>query len=195
MTPFRPRRHLFPALLIAGTVLAAGQEAPPYREPPASDLVRVFPDLRGDRARLVREAAEAFRRLETDARRDGVRIAILSAFRGSAEQDLLFRRATRKYGSPGRASMVVKPGGFSEHQTGRAVDLGDKDRPDKNFKQSFERTAAFLWLRRNAARYGFTLSYPVHDPPRTTYEPWHWFHGRTEAGPASGADKKDGSST
>lgn len=73
--------------------------------------------------------------------------------------------------------------GQSEHQLGTAVDLVTKI-PGIGYEPEpeMDRTPGFAWLRANAFRYGYAMSYPrgagdVRSPnPRTgyVYEPWHW---------------------
>ena len=70
--------------------------------------------------------------------------------------------------------------GYSEHHTGRAVDLTTPGTPP--LLEAFERTAAFAWLERHAARFGFVMTYPRNNPLGVIYEPWHWtFHEATTA--------------
>ena len=72
--------------------------------------------------------------------------------------------------------------GSSEHQSGLCVDLMTTSM--SNLDRSFEDTAAFAWLQKNAARFGFILRYPEGKESITgyTYEPWHYrFVGRDAA--------------
>ena len=62
--------------------------------------------------------------------------------------------------------------GYSEHHSGRALDIGTPGEPPA--EESFERTPAFAWLRGNAAGHGFVMSYPRDNPHGIVYEPWHW---------------------
>ena len=62
--------------------------------------------------------------------------------------------------------------GFSEHHTGRAVDLGTHD--CEALEEEFEQTDAFVWLERNAESFGFAMSYPRGNASGFAYEPWHW---------------------
>src|SRR5690606_41627176 len=62
--------------------------------------------------------------------------------------------------------------GWSEHHSGRAVDISAPGEPPA--EESFEATPAFAWLRANAAGLGFTMSYPRDNPHGIVYEPWHW---------------------
>jgi len=38
----------------------------------------------------------------------------------------------------------------------------------------FGETDAFAWLKANAARFGFVMSFPLNNPWGFIYEPWHW---------------------
>jgi len=67
---------------------------------------------------------------------------------------------------------VNTPPGYSEHHTGRAVDLATPGCPP--LTEEFETTAAFAWLVRHAHRFGFTMRYPRGNRFGIAYEPWHW---------------------
>jgi D-alanyl-D-alanine carboxypeptidase len=62
--------------------------------------------------------------------------------------------------------------GFSEHHTGRAVDVGSPENV-RHLEESFELTAEYSWLVRRAEEFGFTQSYP-RGRSGVAYEPWHW---------------------
>jgi zinc D-Ala-D-Ala carboxypeptidase len=128
------------------------------------------------------DAAAAFLDLTKQARVDGVEIIPISGFRSSKYQETLFQRAVVKYGSEDAAVRWVARPGRSEHQTGLAIDLGDGGNPAGDVEPPFEDTPAFHWLEKNAARFGFELSYPRNNPGGVHYEPWHWrFFGTPEA--------------
>ena len=67
---------------------------------------------------------------------------------------------------------VCAPPGFSEHHTGRAVDLSTPGSPELEIE--FDQTPAYAWLTKRAAEFGTYLSYPVGNPRGYHYEPWHW---------------------
>jgi D-alanyl-D-alanine carboxypeptidase len=67
---------------------------------------------------------------------------------------------------------VNAPPGFSEHHTGRAVDVATPG--SRPLTEDFESTQAFAWLQRRAAEFGFSMSYPRDNPCGFVYEPWHW---------------------
>ena len=64
--------------------------------------------------------------------------------------------------------------GYSEHHTGRALDLHSGE--GSVLTESFDQTPAYNWLTANADRFGFYLSYPKNNPLGISYEPWHWYH-------------------
>jgi D-alanyl-D-alanine carboxypeptidase len=150
----------------------------PYPEAQPDSLVSVEPGLE-----LHRDAAEALTAMLRAAERDGVSLALLSAFRSRELQKEIFFgvKAERNQNARERAEVSAPPG-FSEHSTGYAVDLGDARLPQTNLSPSFEETPGFQWLQQNAARYHFTLSFPRDNAQGVSYEPWHWrFEGTAEA--------------
>ena len=126
--------------------------------------------------RLTPRAAAAWKRLQAAATRDGITLLPLSGFRSIARQTEIIRAKIAAGQSLPAILQVSAAPGYSEHHTGRALDLGTPG----HFKldESFAKTAAFRWLRRHAAKFGFHLSYPRHNPHNITYEPWHWCYGR-----------------
>ena len=71
---------------------------------------------------------------------------------------------------------VAKPG-QSAHQSGVAVDLNVGYSYLAANTAKMQATAAFKWMKKNAARFGF-YNYPV--------EPWHWAYNP----PCRGAQKE-----
>ena len=91
------------------------------------------------------------------------------------------RKAARNQIAIERAKVSAPPG-YSEHSTGYAIDLGDGTRRDTDFQVEFESTNAFRWLKDNAAKYHFKLSFPKGNPQKVSFEPWHWrYEGTVEA--------------
>jgi LAS superfamily LD-carboxypeptidase LdcB len=121
---------------------------------------------------LREEAKEAFMRMMDDAKKQGVCIRVISAFRDASYQSNLYQRAIDRYGPVQNA--VAKPG-HSEHQLGTTCDL-TTDEIGFGLSASFETTAAFEWLRKNVHRYGISCSYTMHKQRITgyIYEPWHF---------------------
>jgi D-alanyl-D-alanine carboxypeptidase len=154
----------------------------PYGETDRSRLVQV--GMYYDRPEyLDGEAADAFARLQADARASGIDLTIISGFRSVAAQEKLFARQIQRRGSREAAARLSAPPGYSEHHTGYAFDIGDGSDRDTDLKFAFERTRAYRWLSENAGHYGLELSFPRDNPGGVSFEPWHWrFVGSETAG-------------
>ncbi len=106
-----------------------------------------FADRQGQRMRP--DTALAFDRLAAAARKDGISLVIVSAFRSDAEQAALFAaRPDPKW---------VAPPGKSLHRLGTELDLGP--------------ASAYGWLKANASRFGFKQRY--------AWEAWHYGYIRS----------------
>lgn len=121
---------------------------------------------------LVPPAARAWHQLQRAAAFSGIALDAISGFRSYAHQTGIFRRKLQRGQTLDDILRVNTAPGFSEHHSGRALDIGCPGEPPA--ETSFERTAAFAWLRDNAPRFGFVLSYPRGNALGIDYEPWHW---------------------
>ncbi|PSB02285.1 M15 family metallopeptidase [Merismopedia glauca] len=144
----------------------------PYKEADKNQLEVITAD---GRIKLHKAAAKKYKAMIAAARSQGVIIVPISGFRSVNDQDTIFFgvKAQRNQDVRERAKVSAPPG-YSEHHTGYAVDIGDGRSPATDLKQSFENTKAFKWMRQNAARYQFELSFPKNNPQGLSYEPWHW---------------------
>ncbi len=105
-----------------------------------------------------------------DAKKDGVDLKIISAFRSFYDQASVKHGHVVTYGA-GTANQFSAEQGYSEHQLGTTVDFTTPE-TGANFSL-FKNTEAYEWLQDNAHRYGFTLSYPENNT-YYQFEPWHW---------------------
>jgi D-alanyl-D-alanine carboxypeptidase len=121
---------------------------------------------------LTPATAAAWQLMKQAALRDGISIFIVSAFRSVERQTQIVRRKLLSGIPPEQVLAVSALPGFSEHHTGRAVDVGTPDSVPLDY--SFQSTHAFAWLQPNAAVFNFRLSYPADNPQGYVYEPWHW---------------------
>ena len=138
----------------------------------AMDLVSVGKDIYGRDRQLTPHAAARWTELQAAALGDGVTLQLVSAFRSLEYQREIFERKIAA-GQPLELILKVNaPPGYSEHHTGRAVDLTTPG--CSPLSQEFEWTAAFDWLVRRGQGFGFTMTYPRDNPFGMTYEPWHW---------------------
>jgi D-alanyl-D-alanine carboxypeptidase len=138
----------------------------------AVDLVDVGPNLVGRMQRLTPETAASWQQMLTAARDDGIMLLIVSGYRSFEYQASLIRKKMNAGQSLSEILQVNAAPGFSEHHTGRAVDVASPG--SRPLTEEFESSEAFAWLRVNAAQYGFSMSYPRDNPEGFIYEPWHW---------------------
>ncbi len=141
-------------------------------QPEETDLetARVLTD--GRHLRLSRTVLPAWQGLAAAAASDGISLLLISGFRDVDHQRAIIE-GKRARGIPLDEILRVNAApGYSEHHTGRAVDIGTPGCPP--LTEAFEQTQAFQWLSRHAAGFGFRLSYPRGHPHGFIYEPWHW---------------------
>jgi D-alanyl-D-alanine carboxypeptidase len=103
----------------------------------------------------------------------GLPIGLTSAYRSYSNQVETYNNWVKANGSTAAADTVSARPGYSEHQTGYAVDL---DAGDKCVLECFAETTTYTWMQQNAASYGFIERYPVGLESITGYSPeaWHW---------------------
>jgi D-alanyl-D-alanine carboxypeptidase len=141
-------------------------------QPEARGLVSVGPDIYQRDQRLLPPAAAAWRAMAAAAAADGVELQLVSAFRPVDYQAGILRRKLDQGQSIDEILRVSAAPGYSEHHSGRAVDLTTPG--CAVLEEEFEHSAAYAWLGRRAAEFGFHLSYPRGNPHGVAYEPWHW---------------------
>lgn len=125
---------------------------------------------------LTPEAAQAFSAMVQAAKADGVSLWSKSAYRSYSTQKYLYNRNLSQYSQRFTDTFSARPG-YSEHQTGLALDINSASMLDH-----FENTAAYAWLQKHCAQYGFILRYPEGKDAITGYrfEPWHYRYVGTE---------------
>ncbi len=138
-----------------------------------TDLVFIGLDMAGREQRLERHAATQWQAMRAAAEIASVALAAISAFRSFDYQKQIIARKLAAGQSIEQILRVSALPGFSEHHTGRAIDIGTPSSPP--LTEAFEQTAAYAWLSRHAQDFGFTLTYPRGNPHGVCFEPWHWF--------------------
>lgn len=108
------------------------------------------------------------------ARMAGAGLRVISAYRSYSTQAGLYKHEVERYGKKTAMHSVARPG-HSEHQLGVTIDFGSASTPG-DVSQKFARTAAGHWMRDNAWKFGWILSYPSGKTGKTCYysEPWHY---------------------
>jgi D-alanyl-D-alanine carboxypeptidase len=122
---------------------------------------------------LRRAASEALLEMSAAAAAAGITLTVGSAYRSAEYQAEVYEREVRTYGREAADRESAQPG-KSQHQLGLVVDFAPID-------DIFAATQASEWLLRNAARFGWSLSYPDGYEQVTGYrwESWHYrFVGR-----------------
>jgi D-alanyl-D-alanine carboxypeptidase len=133
---------------------------------PEIDIVRGY--------QIATEAAGPLSRLLDASDRLGLGFKIASAFR-SYDYQLNVHAATAAARGDAEADLVSARAGYSEHQTGLAVDLVTPAEPGCDLEACFARTPGGRWLARTAWRFGFVVRYQPATTAVTGYapEPWH----------------------
>ena len=167
--------HLDPGVLHRGELILVNRDHPLKQEPGPSQRTELAPGCQ-----LNRQAAAMLGALLGET---GPGISLVSGWRSLDEQQQIFRDSLRKHGEKFTRQYVAVPG-YSEHQTGLAIDLGE-DKPNLDFlRPDFpDRGPCAAFLRRKA-EFGFILRYPAGKESVTgiAYEPWHFrYVGRPHA--------------
>ncbi len=119
------------------------------------------------------DAARAWQHMQAAALREDIVLEAISGYRSHDYQLGIFERKLARGQTTAEILTVNAAPGYSEHHSGRALDIGASDDPPA--EESFERTPAFSWLSENARDYGYAMSYPRDNPHGIVYEPWHWY--------------------
>ncbi len=120
-----------------------------------------------------------FKQMRDDIEEEmNVHLMVNSSYRSYEDQEEIyneFKKVSLKYAD----SYAARPG-YSEHQTGLAIDITSLEHPTANeFKESEE----YKWLKENCHKYGFVLRYPEGKEHITGYstESWHFRYIGEEA--------------
>jgi D-alanyl-D-alanine carboxypeptidase len=125
---------------------------------------------------LRQEAADALAVMVDAASAEvGQQLVAQSGYRSYDIQVNAYNRYVNQLGTSGADLTSARPG-YSEHQTGMAIDLLATGSGCSLDGPCFGDTAAGQWLAANAYRFGFLLSYPADKTAVTgyEYEPWHF---------------------
>ncbi|MFZ6743400.1 M15 family metallopeptidase [Undibacterium sp. JH2W] len=138
----------------------------------ATELVLAETGADGWQYLLTPAARLAWQAMKQAASQDGIALLMISAFRSIARQTGIISDKLAQGQQLQDILRVCAPPGYSEHHTGRAIDIATPEDPELEI--SFDTTAAFAWLQNNAGRFGFQMSYPPGNSSGFQYEPWHW---------------------
>lgn len=117
--------------------------------------------------KVVDYVKNAFNELKSDASSIGLNIYASSGYRSYSDQKYIYNNYVKMDGQE-KADTYSARAGYSEHQTGLAIDVNTID-------MTFDNTEESIWLKENCYRYGFIIRYPKNKDSITgyMYEPWH----------------------
>jgi D-alanyl-D-alanine carboxypeptidase len=138
----------------------------------AIELISIGIDFYGRDAFLHPLAAQAWIRVMTASKQDGIHLRLISAFRSIEHQKRIIQKKLEQGLTWDEILRFSAFPGFSEHHTGCAVDIASPNCPE--LITDFENTHEFRWLTSNAEKFGFRMSYPRGNDYGFEFEPWHW---------------------
>lgn len=126
-------------------------------------------NLPGYKGQMRPEAASALQQMFAAGQQEiGHTYTVQSPYRSYIDQKSVYAGWVSRLGQAQADRQSARPG-YSEHQSGLAVDV------DTVTAQSFGRTPAGQWLAQNSWRFGFVVRYQDGQEGITgyEYEPWH----------------------
>lgn len=126
----------------------------------------------GNGQSLRTEAANSLKMMQDAA--NGL-LTPASGYRSYDHQKSVYDAYVKAEGREKADTYSARPG-YSEHQTGLAMDFSP-------IEDTFKDSQAYSWLVDNGYKYGWVLRYPEGKEPITgyMYEPWHWRYVGVEA--------------
>lgn len=145
---------------------------------------------------LEKETLNAFEMMKAEALEEGIQLQIVSGFRSFMRQREIFESKFSRLKKEGYTSLEACQNitryssipGTSRHHWGTDIDVIDQSqnlsKGDLLIEKNYAEGGAFYqlsnWMKKNANRFGFYLTYPS-DPNRTgfAFEPWHFSYRPT----------------
>jgi D-alanyl-D-alanine carboxypeptidase len=127
---------------------------------------------------LSREVYWTFKKMNQAIKNDLKKpLLIMSGYRSPAFQMIIFLNYLKEDNWKIKKTLkrVALPG-YSEHSypLKQGVDFGAVKQTVN--PQDFAKTSEYGWLKRNAAKFRFYLSYPRSNKLGMMFEPWHWHY-------------------
>ncbi|WP_238996701.1 M15 family metallopeptidase [Paenibacillus pinistramenti] len=139
----------------------------------------VYPDVpftfseKIEKRMMRKEAAAALEDMFAAAKKDGIYLAGVSGYRSYERQKTIFENYVKKDGEEKARTYSAYPG-YSEHETGLAIDVSGSDGKCAA-EDCFGGTPEAEWIAEHAPEYGYIVRYPEgkEDITGYKYEPWH----------------------
>lgn len=107
------------------------------------------------------------------AQADGVPLGVRTGYRSYGFQQGVHADVVRRDGTA-YADKYSARAGYSEHQTGLALDVHSGTEPSCDLKSCFPGTPEAAWVAAHAAEYGFVVRYTPENTATTGYSPEAW---------------------
>lgn len=122
---------------------------------------------------LRKVASQALEKMFEAAKKDGLPLIMASGYRSYSLQTSVYNRYVKTEGQASADSQSARPG-YSEHQTGLAVDVGGANRVCE-IQDCFANTKESKWIADNAHKFGYIIRYQKDTRAIVgyIYEPWH----------------------
>ncbi len=136
------------------------------------DITNISNTYAYENNRLRKIALDAYINMYNAAKDDGIKLIINSSYREYEKQESIYEDYKNWYGEIKADKQAARPG-YSEHQTGLAIDVFTID---NQLAKTFKDSKGYEWLKNNAYKYGFIERYPENKEYLTGYEfeSWHW---------------------
>lgn len=176
MIAFDSWGYMMPHLNPLDTLLLANKQ----NRAPVFPIALILPDEDPVNERFAHNvymrpaAANALEEMFEAAKAEGQKLYVLSGFRSYATQKAIFDKKKRERGEKEANMSSAKPG-YSEHQTGLAMDFEGDSLLGKGLTAEIGESPEGKWVAENCWKYGFILRYPKGKTYLTgyIYEPWH----------------------
>jgi len=121
----------------------------------------------GEDIYLKKEVLDNYVLMYNAAKKEDIALMIFSGYRSYQKQIKLY------YFTYNQDDTISARPGFSEHQTGYAIDISCSE---VGLTELFEHSQSYKWLIKNCHKYGFILRFPRGKEKMTGYsfEPWHF---------------------
>lgn len=122
--------------------------------------------------KIRKEVYEAYIKMYEAAKENGITLMINSSYRSYKDQEAVYNSYKEYYDEEYADGIAARPG-YSEHQTGLALDIFCTTNTSI---KTFAESDAYKWLLENSYKYGFILRYPDGKENITGYafESWHY---------------------
>lgn len=137
----------------------------------AKKLVKLPDELTFEDSRIyvLPQTRDALTKMQKAAAKDSIHLLVDSGFRSVWYQTKIVKRRLEQGEKFEKIISFVAPPGYSEHHTGRAVDLVPSE-------ARFAHTKAYKWLKKHAADFDFYETYPEDSTGLVPWESWHWVY-------------------